>query len=193
MIHVGFTGTQSGMTGAQQREVYLLLLDVLCATDLHHGDCINADDQADQIAQELDIRRHLHIPTNGTRRARCILREGLDVTYAPLPYLQRNRAIVDATEALIAAPKEMTETLRSGTWATIRYARRQGKPLFIVWPDGTIIEERTCPKENGSQDLPTSRLPFRVKKLRPEVTSFETASPSADCADKRAKETKANL
>ena len=140
MIHIGWTGTQLGMTDAQKLNAYGLMLE-LFATDLHHGDAIGADDQADQIARDLGIRRHLHIPLNGSRRARCIAREGFDVVYAPLPYLERNKAIVDASEALIAAPKEMHETLRSGTWATVRYARRQGKPVHILWPDGSLSEE----------------------------------------------------
>ena len=139
-IHIGFTGTQAGATPEQQHGVIRLLMK-LGATDLHHGDCIGADDQADQIARELDIIRHLHIPTNANKRAHCMVRDGLDVVYPALPYLERNRAIVDATAALIATPKEMAETLRSGTWATVRYARRQGKPVHIVWPDGTVSSE----------------------------------------------------
>lgn len=140
-VHIGFTGTQSGMTLNQQGTVYVLILD-LGVTDLAHGDCLGADNEADMIARELDIRRHIHIPTNNSRRAFCIAREGLDIVYPPKPYLERNRDIVDSTCALIAAPKEMAETVRSGTWATIRYARKQGKPVWIVWPDGTVSEEK---------------------------------------------------
>lgn len=142
MTHIGFTGTQAGATTAQQQSLIRLLME-LRVTDLHHGDCVGADDQADQIARELDIRRHIHPPTNNTRRAHCMVREGLDVIYPSLPYLERNRAIVGASEAMIATPKETAEALRSGTWATVRYSRKQGKPLFIVWPDGTVSEERT--------------------------------------------------
>lgn len=140
-IHIGFTGTQTGATPEQHTAIDRLLRELL-ATDLHHGDCLGADHEAHMIARDhLDLRVHLHIPINDTRRARCVAREGIDVVYPPLPYLERNRAIVDATAALIAAPKEMAETLRSGTWSTIRYARRQGKPVHIVWPDGSVSQE----------------------------------------------------
>lgn len=142
MTHIGFTGTQAGMTPEQQASAYQIVA-LSEATDLHHGDCLGADDQMDQIARELDLIRHIHPPTNGSRRARCMPREGVDVVYAPFPYLERNRAIVGASEAMIATPKETAEALRSGTWATVRYSRKQGKPLFIVWPDGTVSEERT--------------------------------------------------
>jgi hypothetical protein len=145
VTHIGFTGTQAGMTDAQQSSAYQIVA-LSEATDLHHGDAIGADDQMDQIARELGLLRHIHIPTNGSKRARCMPRLGIDLVYAPLPYLERNRAIVDASEAMIATPKEMAETLRSGTWATVRYTRKQGKPLFIVWPDGTVSEERTPPR-----------------------------------------------
>jgi hypothetical protein len=140
MIHIGFTGTQLGMTEAQRATVHRLLLE-LGATDLGHGDCIGADDQADQIARELGLRRHLHLPNKKEKMALCIPAEG-DVVHPPKSYLVRNRDIVDACEALIAAPKEMTETLRSGTWSTVRYCRRLGKPLYIVWPEGTVSEEK---------------------------------------------------
>jgi hypothetical protein len=54
------------------------------------------------------------------------------------PYLVRNHEIVDDSQVLIAAPKEFTEQLRSGTWATIRYARKIGRTVRIVFPDGSI-------------------------------------------------------
>ena len=136
--HIGFTGTQAGATPEQHAAVERLLIDLL-ATDLHHGDCLGADHEAHLIARDqLDLRVHLHIPLNDSRRARCVPRDGIDIVYPPKPYLERNHDIVDNSAALIATPKEMNETLRSGTWATIRYARRQGKPVYIVWPDGTV-------------------------------------------------------
>ena len=30
---------------------------------------------------------------------------------------------------------------RSGTWSTIRYAKKVDKPVKIVYPDGTIKED----------------------------------------------------
>jgi hypothetical protein len=59
-----------------------------------------------------------------------------------LPHLKRNGHIVDASHVMIACPRLMHEELRSGTWMTIRYARRADKPLAIVWPDGSITQEK---------------------------------------------------
>jgi hypothetical protein len=56
-----------------------------------------------------------------------------------LPPLDRNKMMVDDCEALIATPRLMVEELRSGTWSTIRYARKCRKPVHIVWPDGSYI------------------------------------------------------
>lgn len=58
----------------------------------------------------------------------------------PLPYLARNCVIVDEADILLACPKGPEEQ-RSGTWATVRYARKQNKRIVIVYPDGTITTE----------------------------------------------------
>ena len=55
----------------------------------------------------------------------------------PLDYLSRNKKIVEAATYMIAAP-ESEETLRSGTWSTIRYSIKLKKPLYIVMPDGSV-------------------------------------------------------
>lgn len=143
-VHIGFTGTQSGMTTEQQLRVQIIVFE-LGTTDASHGDCVGSDDQFDQIAIELGLRRHIRPSTLEAKRAWCFVADG-DVLHPPKPPLIRNRDIVDEVEAMIATPKEMIETLRSGTWATIRYARKQGKPVHIVWPDGSVsVSEGATP------------------------------------------------
>lgn len=134
---IGFTGTREGMTDQQQDAVLRLLLR-LGARDLHHGDCI-ADGQVDQIGRELGLAVYLHPPTNPKLRSWCNTRPQLESWIAePKPYLERNQEIVDATATMIATPKLMAEEARSGTWSTIRYAMRRSKPVYVVWPDGSI-------------------------------------------------------
>lgn len=36
---------------------------------------------------------------------------------------------------------KMEEEQKTGTWYTIRYARKQNKQIVIFWPDGTITNE----------------------------------------------------
>jgi hypothetical protein len=129
---VSFTGTRHGMTAVQLLSLADTLLEV-GATELHHGDCVGADAEADAVAQRLEIPRVVHPPLGG--RYRAWIREGPTCTVlAPAPYLTRNLAIVDAGQMLIAAPQTREEEQRSGTWATVRYGRRLGRMVVILAP-----------------------------------------------------------
>lgn len=136
-MKIGFTGTQEGMTEMQSQFVYDLLMTIE-PDEVHHGCCIGADEQFDNLLiyspKYIDI--HGHPPLNQSKMADC----DCDVMHEPKEYLERNHDIVDATDALIAAPKG-PEELRSGTWATVRYARTLGRPIYIVWPEGRITTE----------------------------------------------------
>lgn len=124
MIKIGFTGTKQGMTKGQESELQKLLPKE--RFEFHHGDCIGADTQAHKIAQNAVI--FIHPPKNPRFR-------GFNKSENILPekdYLERNKDIVDATDYLIAAPKTRTEELRSGTWATIRYALKKNKEVHII-------------------------------------------------------------
>lgn len=133
-MRVGFTGTQRGMTDAQCGMLRALLRE-FGGTEFHHGDCIGADSQAHDIADECGCAIILHPPTNYSKRAwREVPRHMMRPEY---PYLTRNRHIVDATEWLIAMPGEFEEQLRSGTWSTVRYARSRRK-VAIIMPDGSV-------------------------------------------------------
>lgn len=134
---LGFTGTQRGMTEKQKNKVrdLFILLDV---AELHHGDCIGADANAHDIFKCCRKQRIvLHPPSNPEKRAFC----SGNASMPPLPYLDRNKNIVMATEALIATPGETEEQLRSGTWSTVRFARKLGRPIYLVLPDGSVKEE----------------------------------------------------
>lgn len=139
MIRVGFTGTQRGCTQRQRDELndWFGSFTLIDEFELHHGDCIGADAEAHEIARGWGARVAGHPPTDPKKRAFC----RFDEEREPKPYLDRNHDIVDETEWMVAAPGEMEEQLRSGTWATIRYARKRGRRLIIVHPDGSSAEE----------------------------------------------------
>lgn len=126
IVRVGFTGTRAGMTRAQQETVFLLLIG--CEV-LHHGDCIGADAEAHELVK--GARIVIHPPEDDRYRAFCAEASRVLPTK---PYLERNHDIVDACDILIAAPRTEQEERRSGTWATIRYARTRGKPVIIANP-----------------------------------------------------------
>jgi hypothetical protein len=137
-IHrVGVTGTRNGLTGPQYQVACELLSYITRSSEicpeLHFGDCVGADSELYGLAHSMSYWTVAHPPTVGRYRA---YREA-DGIRAPKPYLVRNRAIVDETDILLAFPKEASESRFGGTWHTVRYARKVGRRLVIVLPDGT--------------------------------------------------------
>ncbi len=127
---IGFTGTGQGMTGPQQHTLPGLIKIV--TGRFRHGDCVGSDDQAATIAAGLGWPVRGHPPINESKRAFNAH------TYAwqpPEEYLARDRAIVDFSRTLIAAPRLDREERRSGTWYTIRYASTKIETI-IIWPNG---------------------------------------------------------
>jgi hypothetical protein len=129
---VGFTGTQRGMTKAQRERLTSDVFNAIHIDEFRHGDCEGADETASRIANDFNVQVIIHPPLDPKKRAFCI-----GHTLTPKPYLERNHDIVDACNLLIATPGQKQEQLRSGTWATIRYATKKGKPVLIIYPDGT--------------------------------------------------------
>lgn len=115
---VGFTGTRGEITTPQKHWVAMMLVR-LKATELHHGDCIGSDAIAHELAVSLGLAVVIHPPLDPKARAYC----QSDIVLPPRPYLVRNHDIVKACDVLLATPAG-GERLRSGTWATIRYARK---------------------------------------------------------------------
>jgi len=132
---IGFTGTRTGMTPQQMIAVELILR---CSPHkfFHHGDCIGADAEAHRIAEKYHKATVIHPPDNNAYRAYCSVTMGH--VEMPADFISRNHAIVDACILLIACPGSMTEHKRSGTWATVRYARKIGRTMVIILPDGSI-------------------------------------------------------
>ncbi len=143
MNQVGFTGTRQGMTHAQRVAIGATLAN-WARGGFHHGDCVGADADAHELAFALGYRIVLHPPADPRLRAFCNASE----ERAPLPYLERNRAIVDETQVLIATPAEVGEPFfrkAGGTWHTVRYARQLGRPILIIFPDGSHRVENWTP------------------------------------------------
>jgi hypothetical protein len=132
-MRIGFTGTQRGMT-ERQRQALSCVLDELHASAFHHGDCIGADAETHDIAAAMGCEIVIHPPVTETKRAW----KPAPQIHAPKPYLDRNRDIVRATEMLVAAPAQDIEQLRSGTWSTVRFAGKVGRPVWVILPSGDV-------------------------------------------------------
>lgn len=136
---LGFTGSRFGMSAAQQQRVNAAIAH-LKPNEVHHGSCVGADANFHVLAYafDSDIRFVVHPPTE-TGLVQVIAL-GNVTTMAPEPYLVRNRRIVDACDVLLGAPAEEQEQVRGGTWSTVRYARAQGKTVYVVLPSGKVTK-----------------------------------------------------
>ena len=141
-MKVGFTGTRHGMS-EHQKDMLELWFDTHFDEGLdefHQGDCEGADEYAFEVAKFYFKKQVVHPPIETKHRAYTI-DESFPVYMPkeygyrkPKDYLDRNHDIVDEIDILIAAPQTLEEELRSGTWATIRYARKMNKPIVILVP-----------------------------------------------------------
>lgn len=131
---IGITATRDGLTVDQARAFRNWLMDT-GGERYHHGSCKGGDAQAHRIIRDLPFKTHvtLHMPTDLRQTEPC---DGDDVR-EPFPYLERNHNIVNECTHLIGLPNGMREQLRSGTWATLRYARKIERSFTIIWPDGS--------------------------------------------------------
>ena len=180
-MKIGFTGTQdasaiSSMAEDSLRDVMTKLADqfedamdrhgVDDETQLlqfHHGDCIGADAMAHKIAVGLGIRVIIHPPLKNDKRAFCHkesiisnLGEAIYVSVVPpKPYLDRNQDIVDSVDVLIGMPKDIQEEeVRSGTWSTIRRARKKRIPIYFVDASTGEVQEEIDFADRGTLLFP---------------------------------------
>ena len=142
-MKIGFTGTRNGMTAEQKAALVAMLIPEAVEPceerhQFHHGDCIGADYEAAGIAYYNGFRVICHPPIDITRRAYF----GINAEdRKPKSHFARNRDIVDESDMLIATPQYMgpiTKDTKGGTAYTVNYARKVGKPVWIVRPDGSI-------------------------------------------------------
>lgn len=138
---VGFTGTRVGPRPAQTAAIRRFLVHMLPRCFVHGG-ASGCDRIAHGIAESLGIPQiEIHPSTTqspslwgGDMNPRCII-------YPPLPPLERDLVIVGRIDGLLACPRTDIEVSPSGTWATVRYAREAGVPVYLVRSDGRIVRD----------------------------------------------------
>jgi hypothetical protein len=150
-MKVGFTGTENGLTIIQNNRVIIELTKIYHQNaEFHHGWCVGADEQVMRIAYAMGYKIVAHPGVEKSGRLDTHKRARSDynsIKKAPKFYLDRNKDIVNDTERLIACPYEKHEVLRSGTWATVRYARTQKRPIMVIYRDGSVKEENASTAE----------------------------------------------
>jgi hypothetical protein len=144
-VKVGFTGTREGCTPAQGGALARWFRDN-AVTVFRHGACLGADTEA--VIHCAHYRPDAVVIAHRSDLAAMTSEIALQHSHGsrdPKPPLERNRDIVDACDLLIVCPKGTAEEQRSGTWATVRYARKRMRHqvlrIVFVWPDGTVTEE----------------------------------------------------
>ncbi len=131
---IGVSGSRSGPSEQQQRFINDLFAVNDQEIEVHHGDCVGVDAAVHTAAQQANHRVVIHPPDTATYRAFC---KGSDESMHVLSYRERNQAIVDAVDVLLAFPEGTEATFpRSGTWMTIRMAWRRGIPVTVILPNG---------------------------------------------------------
>lgn len=138
-IVYGVTGTREGATRAQMASFLARFWQITVALEARahekwfvHGGCKGVDVQCHEILRPWGWKFWVLPGPDGPHQT-C---PPADVVEEPRPYLERNRLIVDRAHALQVIPKDFQEVLRSGTWATQRYAADVGRKMGIIWPDG---------------------------------------------------------
>lgn len=145
---IGFTGTRQ-INSQQEQELSGLLWALgrcgVFERVLRHGGCKGADVAAHDAAGSMRPPFEVEVyPGPRSRWDASELPKGWGSWYCKrhprAPYLERNRAIIDASQICLAVV-DGPERLRSGTWSTVRYARQFGLPRVILWPDVTVTLE----------------------------------------------------
>jgi len=133
---MGVTATRKGLSEPQK--IWLVkFLENNTAISLHHGDCIGGDNEVATLFAEYGTYIIAHPGNSGNRRANCTVNNRV---YPPLENLVRNRVIVDSCDLLLGFPLSLDETERSGTWYTIRYAKKRKVRVIIVGPNGSEVD-----------------------------------------------------
>ena len=184
-MKIGFTGTRDGLT-PEQRSQLAAWLRWSGVSEFRHGCCVGADSQAAMMAYSIQPRPWIvghpsDLPEWYTDQAAVLLSR---CVRSPKPPLARNRDIVDACDVLLACPKTVAEEQRSGTWATIRYARKRGKRVVIFWPHGTVSDSQQPASESARE--PAAAEPpvccHRTGELR-VIDPPDAAADATDAAD----------
>jgi hypothetical protein len=119
-----------------QKTALSKLLGIMGPDVFYHDDTVGSAEQAHVIALlDHKITVVTYPPDNPDLRAYL---GGVTYTAPTAPYMDQNHNMVDVANALIITPSEFVQKPRSACWATYRYAKREKKALYVIYPDGRI-------------------------------------------------------
>ena len=133
----GFTGTRAGMTERQKDNSRAALMLGKPAI-IRHGAAFGSDREFHAIWREELPDRFADVWPADSKSAKLFDDQDNVAVNPVMPPLDRNVEIVKRSKFIIATPHTEQEEQRSGTWSTIRHARRLKVPVLILWPRGNM-------------------------------------------------------
>lgn len=130
----GFTGTRNPPASAKNMiRLHLMTLDPE-QDELVIGCCVGIDAIVGRIGHVLGFKVHGVIPIDESQVDVLWPLYCSSIEYMPdnTNYMDRNQRIVDISLDLTAFPLDAVERQRSGTWSTVRRARKAGKTVVII-------------------------------------------------------------
>lgn len=137
-MKLAFTGTRKGMT-PRQHSIVKQILEEFRPTEVAHGGCVGADEEFHALCVRF-ATPVIHVWWSNVEGKQAVLMgpsigsKTLIVNHPQQPPLDRNWDIIREADLVIACPESATETLRSGTWATVRYAEQLDKTIKVIKP-----------------------------------------------------------
>jgi len=132
---IGFTGNRHGINPEQKLGI-ISILDKYDNLIVSHGDCIGSDTDFHNICidyRNANPNKKLRIDIYPPNYPRFRAFNKGDLLMDEKPYLERNSDIINNSSILIACPIDKNkEELRSGTWSTVRKARKQKLTIYIL-------------------------------------------------------------
>lgn len=98
---------------------------------IYSGAAYGVDTIGAEVARETNANLILVTP-QGKHHNHHLYELADEIIHVEGGYLARDERLADEADALIAYPRTSNEERRSGTWATIRYFQKRGKPVTIV-------------------------------------------------------------
>ena len=137
------TGTRFGATEAQHAQLEHVVKQLAAWARQQglvpagqHGDCVGVDAQFDALCQAEGMTTACW-PCLAAPELRA--GTGAEPLGEPVRPMQRNRELAKACDVMLACPPNFERIKKgSGTWATIGFARREGKRTIVIFPDGSV-------------------------------------------------------
>lgn len=152
-VSLGITGSRVPLADAQKHSLGIMITAIMRITGLkaiHHGCATGTDETSHGIALTIpgaDIYGHPGYGNNKSQPHLMDLRpEEFTLLYPAKPYRERNKDIVTYSRLILACPlypENDTRSARSGTWQTVRLARRTQKPVILIIPNGGIMHDHS--------------------------------------------------